>query len=156
MRGREWEAPPLLQEGLNANILQESLEVALEQSLGSSKPGTSDALVNYSVVVPGTVWMAIMFVVWHVWQRWWHGARRRVFILPPKVSTTLADRTRKEMEADGLTDVRPSTSDILIAWFFKVAAPLLFSDLDVLTYEYLHRPCTLTELPPPRQFIAQA
>jgi hypothetical protein len=37
MRGREWEAPPVLHEGLNTNMLQESLDVALEQSLGSAK-----------------------------------------------------------------------------------------------------------------------
>lgn len=156
MRGREWEAPPLLHEGLNANMLQESLDVALEQSLGSPMPENGDALANYGVVIPGTVWMAIMFVVWHVWQRWWHGARGQVFILPPKACTTLVDQTRKEMEADGLTDVHPSISDILVAWFFKVVASLLFFDLDVLTFEHLHRQCTLMEQLTRRQFIAQA
>jgi hypothetical protein len=153
MRGREWEAPPLLHEGLNTNMLQESLDVALEQSLGSE---TGDASANHSVVIPGTIWMAIMFVVWHVWQRWWRGARGRVFILPPKAYSTLVDRTRKEMEADGLIDVHPSISDILTAWFFKVIASLLSSDSDVLTSEPLHRQCTLTERLTQRQFIVQA
>jgi hypothetical protein len=79
-----------------------------------------------------------------------------VFIIPPKACSTLVDQTRKEMEANGLTDVRPSTSDILTAWFFKVIASLLSFDSDVLTSEGLHRQCTLTERLTQLRFIVRA
>ena len=120
MLGREWETPPPLYKGLNVNKLQESLDVALEQDLGSSKTGSGGSSTTYKGVIPGTAWMLIMLVWWHVWQRWWHGARGEIIILPPRVYTALVNRTRKEMEAERKMDIRLSTGDILVAWFFKV------------------------------------
>lgn len=117
MLGREWEVPLPLHEGLNVNVLQGSLDDALEKSVGGS--GSDDTLVTYNGVTPYTRWMALRFVGWHVWQKWWHGASARVIILPPKAYTALVERTRKEMEADGKSDVRLSTGDVLVAWFFK-------------------------------------
>jgi hypothetical protein len=69
-------------------------------------------------LLKGTVaiFTPIMFILWHLWQRWWHGARGRVIILPPKAYATLADRTRKEAEAEGMGDVRLSTGDILVVF----------------------------------------
>lgn len=155
MRRLEWKIPLHLHEGLNTNKLQESLDVALEQSSNSTEPETRDSWDNCSVVIPGTILMAVTFVLWHVWQRWWHGARAKVFILPPKACAALVDRVRKDIEDSGLTDVRPSTSDILVAWFFKVNTLLSLVDSISLTSEHFCRQCTLTEHHPQRQFIVQ-
>lgn len=120
MLGREWETPAPLHKGLNVNVLQQSLDTALEQSLRSDKPEPAVALIKYDGVTAGTIWIAIMFVWWHFWQKWWHGASAKTINLSTKAYTTLVDRTRKDMEADGNSDVRLSTGDIVVAWFYKV------------------------------------
>ena len=118
--GREWETPPPLHKGLNVNKLQESLDVALEQDLSSAKTESGCAPTTYKGVIPATAWMLLMLVWWHIWQRWWHGAGGKIIILPPRAYTALVNQTRKELEAEGKIDVRLSTGDILVAWFFKV------------------------------------
>jgi hypothetical protein len=66
MLGCEWEVPPPIHEGLNVNMLQKSLDNALDKSLGSGKLESGEALVTYKGLTPATIWVAIMFVLWHV------------------------------------------------------------------------------------------
>ena len=120
MLGREWEVPPPLHGGLNVNELQESLDVAFDQSSGTA---SGNMLITYRGVTVVTAWTVIMFFLWHLWQRWWHQAEGRVILLPAKARATLVDRVRKETESS-IGGVRLSTGDILVAWFFKVCASI--------------------------------
>jgi hypothetical protein len=131
IHGREWDAPSSLHEGLNVNVLQESLDVALRQSSSQGK-----AIGIYRGVTAATTWTVLVFLLWHLWQQWWHRAEGRVIMLPTRAYTSLVKRTRNDLEAEGMSDVRVSTGDILAAWFFKVPAshlvtlerfPLLFN-----------------------------
>ena len=120
MLGQEWEVPTPLHEGLNVNMVQEHLDCALDESLGKGKPESGNALIAYDGITPATPMIVVRFLLWHLWQEWWHRAKCRTVILPQKACLMLVDRTRKEAEAEGHTDVRLSTGDILVAWFFKV------------------------------------
>jgi len=57
---------PPLHEGLNVNVLQGSLIVALDQSSGLGKPESRDALVTYRGVTVVIAWMAIIFMLWYL------------------------------------------------------------------------------------------
>jgi hypothetical protein len=118
MLGREWEAPPFLHEGLNVNVLQESLDVALAESSSQDKVMSIDPSITYRGVTAATTWIAIIFFLWHLWQQWWHRAKGRVIILPTKAYTSLVNQTRKQLESEGISDL--CTGDVLAAWFFKV------------------------------------
>ena len=153
MLGQEWEIPAPLHEGLNVNMLQESLDRSLDETLATSKSDHSDAFVPYNGMTFATLWIAIMFLLWHLWQEWWHGAKSRVILLPQKAYSTLVDRTRKEAEAEGYcTDIRLSTGDIIVAWFFKV----LNSRATYSLAYHLYRRFTLTEPCHQQLFSVQA
>jgi hypothetical protein len=120
MLGRDWEVPPSPHEGLNVNVLQESLDVVLNQSSSPGEDRGIDSRVTYRGITAATTWTVVVFFLWHLWQQWWHRAEGRVIILPTKAYSGLVDRTRNDLEAEGISDVRLSTGDVLAAWFFKV------------------------------------
>ena len=121
MLGRDWKPPPLLHEGHNVNVLRESLDAALVKVSESGKLDSGHGLITYEGVTPATIQRVYKFSGWHAWQELWHKAKQRIVILPPGAFTALVNRTRKELEAaNGKTDVRLSTGDIIVAWFFKV------------------------------------
>lgn len=172
--GREWEPPRSLpHEGLNVNVLQEALDAAMEsrkqkvmvrvpsyiecshdinerivrQVAESGKSNFSHGFIPYKNLTPATTKMTDNYRWWHIWQKVWHQARSSVVILPLRAVTMLVDRTKKEMEAFGTTDVHLSTGDILIAWFFKVCLSVLRVNAPVpaLIFGPLSRQCTRTE-----------
>ena len=153
MLGREWEVPAPLYKGPNVNLLQESLDTALNDSLSVGEPKSREALVTYKGVTPLTLWAALLFLYWHIWQHLWHGVRHKVIILPSKACTSLVGRTRKEADAAGLSDIRLSTGDILVAWLFKVRISIHF--LALSHSSCLFRQHTLTELLPLRLSTVQ-
>jgi hypothetical protein len=55
MLGRVWEVPLPLHEGLDVNVLEESLDNALDQTLGLEKSQSSSGLIAYRSVTPATV-----------------------------------------------------------------------------------------------------
>ena len=121
MLGREWKPPPLLHEGLNVNVLEESLDAALSKISESGKLDSGHGLITYNGVTPATMLRVFRFVWGHVWQAFWHRTKKRVVILPPGALNALVNRTRKELEeANRKTDVRLSTGNIIAAWLFKV------------------------------------
>jgi hypothetical protein len=132
MHEREWEPPHVLTEGLNVNVLEEILDAALNQVSEAGRLESGHGLITYRGVTPATTWVAIKFAWWHLWQRLWHRIGSRTIILPSKACTML-NRTRNELEASGMTDVRLSTGDIIVAWFFKVCicvqCPSMYSHL---------------------------
>lgn len=127
IHGREWEPPHSLHEGYNVNVLQESLEVTLKQVSESGQLDSDHGLIIYRGVTFATRWMVIKFVLWHVWQQLWHRATGRVIVLPSQTCATLVNRTRRELEATGITNVRLSTGDIISAWVFKVCYIYMYS-----------------------------
>ncbi len=120
MHERGWEPPHALHEGFNVNVLEETLDAALNQVSEAGRLESGHGLITYRGVTPATTWVAIKFVLWHLWQRLWHRIGSRIIILPSQARTTLVNRTRNELEASGMTDVRLSTGDIIVAWFFRV------------------------------------
>jgi hypothetical protein len=93
MHEREWEPPHVLRECLNVNVLEETLDAALDQVSESGQLDSGHGLITYRGVTPATTWFAIKYALWHVWQRLWHRIGSRIIILPSQACTTLFNRT---------------------------------------------------------------
>ncbi|KAG6853593.1 hypothetical protein C0991_002999 [Blastosporella zonata] len=117
MKGEEWSAPPLPSSGFSGNHLQETLEARIQayKAQGGTAPKDYYGFVNLGVAG------AVKEIAWHMRQRWWNGADRRILLLPKDVLSFLTKGVRAELshsfEGSSATDV--TTGDILVAWVLK-------------------------------------
>ncbi|KAF8164846.1 hypothetical protein B0H34DRAFT_761665 [Crassisporium funariophilum] len=114
MHGREWDVPPLPQEGMNINLIDEVLqrEVVAE---GSTRRNYQD----YSGYTPLGVSGLVKMVAWHLRERWWRGADRRILLMPKPVLDALVEEVRSALRNEKKQTEHVTTGDILVAWMFK-------------------------------------
>lgn len=111
MSGRDWEVPPLPPRGLNENPVLSALDLEVQ----SSAPGQeADGFSNLGV--SGT----LKLVAWHLRERWWRGADRRIVLLPKEALTFLVNGVRVELHQEHDDPGKVTTGDILVAWCLKV------------------------------------
>lgn len=113
--------PPLPPSGFNLNPLQQALDLQVQRQVEEGLEDPED-YSGFSVLgVTG----AMKLVAWHVRERWWSGAERRILLLPKDVLSFLVDGCRADLNKDA---TQLTTGDILVAWVLKVnsfASPLL-------------------------------
>ena len=119
MLGKEWDIPPLLHPGLNANHLQVVLEKAAAEEKDNNATETDAKYESVSIIGLGTI---LIFVAWIIWQWVWHKTERKLVVIPPNVYEKVVDDARAAMdkESGGQSKVRLSTGDVLSAWITKV------------------------------------
>ncbi|KAG6836619.1 hypothetical protein H0H93_005962 [Arthromyces matolae] len=119
MKGEEWVVPPLPSSGFTENPLQQALDAAIQthNAQGSGNLNTDGYHGFVNLGVSG----AVKQIAWHVRERWWRGADRRMLLFPKDVLSFLTNTIREELrqlpEGEGATDV--TTGDILVAWILK-------------------------------------
>ncbi|KAG6861375.1 hypothetical protein C0995_000781 [Termitomyces sp. Mi166 len=117
MRGEDWTAPPLPKSGFSDNPLQRALDARIQahESQGSVKPENYHGFVNLGVTG------AVKQIGWHIRERWWKGADRRILLLPKDVLLFLTNTVRSEISrsSDGSSTIQVTTGDILVAWVLK-------------------------------------
>lgn len=115
MNGREWVVPPFPNEGMNVNLVEEVLahETRMEQSCSKTYQDSS----GYSFLGVGGY---MKLIAWHVRERWWRGAERRIILMPKAVMNYLVEEVRASLRSEKKQTDHVTTGDILVAWIFKV------------------------------------
>ncbi|KAG6916566.1 hypothetical protein DXG01_006337 [Tephrocybe rancida] len=117
MRGEDWTAPPQPSSGFRDNTLQRALGARIEEykSSGGIAPKDYHGFVDLGVAG------AVKQIAWHVRERWWSGADRRILLLPKDVLLFLTNSVRTELRRSpqGLSKIEVTTGDILVAWVLK-------------------------------------
>lgn len=124
MLGQPWEVPPLPHAGLNTNVMLLHLENFTEEA--QKKEASSE---YFAISVLG-IWAIISYLLFHAWQYWWHGARRKMILVPEAACKILVADARKALAENGNDKIRVSTGDVLAAWLLKVSECLLLESLD--------------------------
>lgn len=110
----KWPIPPFPPAGWNENPVMKALDPELQ--LRTSKQKEFSDSGGFTVLgVTG----AIRLAAWHLREKWWNGAQRRIILLPPAALTLLVDTTREELKKDRQDQIAISTGDILVAWMMK-------------------------------------
>ncbi|KIM42834.1 hypothetical protein M413DRAFT_10275 [Hebeloma cylindrosporum] len=114
MNGNEWVVPPLPHEGMNANLVEEVLahETRMEQSCSKNYQDYS----GYTFLGVGGY---MKLIAWHVRERWWRGAERRIILMPKVVMNHLVEEVRASLRSEQRQTDHVTTGDILVAWIFK-------------------------------------
>jgi hypothetical protein len=116
MQGRDWPVPPLPPSGFNTNPMQQALDVQIQRQ---KDEGLED-LTDYSGFSVLGITGAVKLAAWHMRERWWSGADRRILLLPKDVLAFLVDGSRSELDREVKDAARVTTGDILVAWVLKV------------------------------------
>ncbi|KAG6897674.1 hypothetical protein C0992_012423 [Termitomyces sp. T32_za158] len=117
MRGEDWTAPPLPQGGFSENPLQ----LALDARIQAGELQSNTQLEGYHGFVDLGVAGAVKQIAWHVRERWWNGADRRILLMPKDVLLFLTNTVRAEISrsSEGSSTSQVTTGDILVAWILK-------------------------------------
>ncbi|KAG6877864.1 hypothetical protein C0993_003070 [Termitomyces sp. T159_Od127] len=117
MRGEDWTVPPLPKGGYSENPLQQALDARIQavESQSSTKLEDYHGFVNLGVAG------AVKQIAWHVRERWWNGADRRILLMPQDALFFLTNTVRAEISrsSDGRSANQVTTGDILVAWVLK-------------------------------------
>jgi len=115
LKGVEWTVPPSLHEGINVNPLEEVLSRE-SNAEGASRRNFQD----YANYTPMGVSNFVKLISWHVRERFWRGADRRIVLLPKDVLSYVIEDVRSALRNEGRQIEHVTTGDILVAWIFKV------------------------------------
>lgn len=130
MRGEDWTVPPLPKSGFSENPLQQALDAHIQayDSQNGTKPEDYHGFVNLGVAG------AVKQIAWHVRERWWNGADRRILLMPKDVFLFLTNTVRAEFSRSSGTGNanRVTTGDILVAWVLKVFDRSAYAQWSVL------------------------
>ncbi|KAG6829690.1 hypothetical protein H0H92_003808 [Tricholoma furcatifolium] len=117
MRGEEWAVPPLPPSGFSLNPLQRVLDTEIEtyKSQGGQRPK------DYTGFTDLGVGGAMKQIAWHIRERLWNKADRRILLFPKDVLSFLTNTVRAEIarSTEGGTAPEVTTGDILVAWILK-------------------------------------
>ncbi|EFI27061.1 hypothetical protein CC1G_15190 [Coprinopsis cinerea okayama7 len=115
LNGREWDVPPFPSPGLNTNefgvVMQREYEKALMENELVRNP-----YVNWRVVGIGGL-VKYLFGNW--WHNWKYGVGDYNIVIPKKVHVGLVEEARKALEDEGITDVRPTSGDVITSWLMQ-------------------------------------
>ncbi|KAF9558209.1 hypothetical protein CPC08DRAFT_709755, partial [Agrocybe pediades] len=111
LNGGEWKVPPLPLEGMNLNPVEEILARA---ALAEKKD--FEDVVAYTPMGPAGF---LKLVGYHVKERWWKGADRRVIVMSKGVLDFLVEDVRSTLRREKKQAENVTTGDILVAWIFK-------------------------------------
>ncbi|KAF5371956.1 hypothetical protein D9615_008116 [Tricholomella constricta] len=122
MKGEEWVAPPLPPSGFNDNPVQRALDAEVQAHNDQGRPEPENYYGFTNLGVTG----ALKQIAWHMRERWWSGADRRILLLPKDVLSFLVNGVRADLrdnlsmhEDRGKSEI--TTGDILVAWILKTA-----------------------------------
>ncbi|KAF9464314.1 hypothetical protein BDZ94DRAFT_1289447 [Collybia nuda] len=115
LNGLDWPVPSLPSSGFNVNPMQQALNLQLQHH----KDEGLDDLKDYSGFSVLGITGALKLVAWHMRERWWSGADRRILLLPKDVLSYLVDGCRADLNREGKNTVQVTTGDILVAWVLK-------------------------------------
>ena len=115
MRGQEWAVPPLPSEGLTSNAVQE----ALDSEAGTEKEN-QEHYPDYNAYTSLGLGGILKVIAWHVRERYWRGADRRIILLPKDIAKLLVDDVRSTLQRESQVTTHVTTGDVLTAWIFKV------------------------------------
>ncbi|TFK62283.1 hypothetical protein BDN72DRAFT_827611 [Pluteus cervinus] len=128
MYQRDWDVPPPLQEGLNANPLLEIIEARTKELESGSEKGDGLNSMPYAFFENGGIWQVIRFVWRQFWQERWYGATKKTLVLPACTVKDLVDEVKEELQNEGIT-TRITTGDVIAAWLYKACyLPSIYSD----------------------------
>ncbi|KAF8075831.1 hypothetical protein FPV67DRAFT_1469438 [Lyophyllum atratum] len=117
MKGQEWPVPPLPPSGFNINAVQRGLEAQIQahHSQGSQVPENYCGFTNLGAAG------AVKQIAWHLRERLWYGADRRIVLLPKDVLSFLVNGVRGELRhlGEGQASGEVTTGAILVAWILK-------------------------------------
>ncbi|TFK74728.1 hypothetical protein BDN72DRAFT_759251 [Pluteus cervinus] len=116
MYQRDWDAPPPMQEGLNANPLLEIIEARTKELEFVKNDGSNS--VPYAFFTIGGIWLVICFLWRHFWQERWYGATKKTLVLPSWMVKDLVDEAKEELQNEGIT-TPITTGDVVAAWLYK-------------------------------------
>ena len=115
MRGQEWAVPPLPSKGLTSNALQEALD-----SEADAEKESLERYPDYNAYTSLGLGGILKVIAWHVRERYWRGADRRIILLPKDIVKLLVDDVRSTLQRESQVTTHVTTGDILTAWIFKV------------------------------------
>jgi hypothetical protein len=115
MRGEEWAVPPLPSEGLTSNAVQEALDLEADAKKENLKRHP-----DYNAYTSLGLFGLLKVIAWHVRERYWRGADRRIVLLPKDIVKLLVDDVRSTLQQESQVTTHVTTGDILTAWIFKV------------------------------------
>lgn len=118
IKGEEWSPPSLPLSGYSANIMQKAFDMQRQayNDCGGTLPEGYYGFTNLGVGG------AAKQIGWHMRERWWHGADRRILLMPKDVLSTLVTNVRAELSHHSVdASVEVTTGDILVAWVLKVS-----------------------------------
>lgn len=121
IKGKKWTVPPLPLEypNVNSNPIKECAEeeVRIQEH--------RHECINYSGMAVLGVSGALKLAAWHVRERWWRGAQRRIILLSKAALKSLVEHVRGSIRKWRECVEGISTGDVLVAWLLKVCLTIL-------------------------------
>ncbi|KAG5635850.1 hypothetical protein H0H81_009879 [Sphagnurus paluster] len=114
MRGEDWTAPAPPSSGFNDNPVRRALAAGVKAQIEQGEPDPE----NYSGFVNLGVSGVVKQMAWHMRERYWYGADRRVLLLPKDALAFLVNGVRAELQEED-ESIEASTGDIIVAWILK-------------------------------------
>jgi len=121
--------PPLPCEGINVNPVE---EILARESLAEKK--NYEDVVAYTPIGPAGF---LKLAGYHVKERWWKGADRRIIIMPKNVLEFIVEDVRSALRREKKQAENVTTGDILVSWIFKVCIIVFSFILRMLTVYFL-------------------
>ncbi|KAJ2928501.1 hypothetical protein H1R20_g8575, partial [Candolleomyces eurysporus] len=115
LNGEAWVPPPLPAEGLNVNPLAQVLNE--EEKRCEANP--SKELQEYKGYSALGLSGFLKLVAWHLREKWWNGADRRIILLPKDAFAYLIDGVKDALRKEGKQADHITSGDILVAWACK-------------------------------------
>ncbi|KAJ2914461.1 hypothetical protein MD484_g5926, partial [Candolleomyces efflorescens] len=115
LNGKEWVPPALPVEGLNVNELARVLDE--EEKRCDASP--SKELQEYKGYSALGLSGFLKLIAWHLREKWWNGADRRIILLPKSAFAHLVDSVKDALQEEGKQADHITSGDVLVAWACK-------------------------------------
>ncbi|KAG2005693.1 hypothetical protein CC2G_002077 [Coprinopsis cinerea AmutBmut pab1-1] len=116
LAGKPWDVPPLPTPGPNKNLLQTLIDREIERANAAGRKIEEERPLSYSSIGVGGL---ISYLGRQAAQKVYPGANDWNLIVPFTVHDQLTADIRREVEAAGLTDARPTSGDVIFAWLLQ-------------------------------------